>query len=302
MSELIPVNGNDQAAREAALAALGMGHLMGGGDSLPRMTINRDFETADGTQIPPRTWTLEVPGIGRVFGRPAIIRVFAQGFQYTHYDASAEWEDNEGNTRRGRMVNRSIIVTDRRHEMIDEHGTTRCGKRRLSLNEYNNLPKAEQDAHKARKPVTHTFGLVRFDEAQDEAGEKHVIDWTPFRWDATGTNRDVLYDSLKHITRQRRLPMEVEIAMELKREQQGSTVWYIAQPTVLMNKTHSLTAEDQETAANFLQWINAYNEPIKEAYNDALKGKMLPEEEELASQFADGVIDGDLVEDDDIPF
>lgn len=303
-TDLVVTSGMDEAKRQALMESLGFGALESGKrDRLPRLRINKHFETPEGKNIPPKTWTIEVPEIGRVYGRPAEFRVFAQGHQIQHYDEDFRWEDKEGNQRKGKTLNRTIIVFDKRNEMIDQLGTVRCGKQYYTKEEYAALSEKEKKEQAKRKPYVHTFGLIRFDEAVDESGNKHKIDWTPFHWDATGQNRNALNDALKTINNHKRLPMEYAMTVDLQRRQNGDLVWYTAEPTVNLQEVLPITEEDQALLQHFMYHVKAINDWIKEQYNKALKGVVDEDEQELADSFEDAggtIIDADF--EDDIPF
>ena len=133
------------------------------------------------------------------------------------------------------------------------------------------------------------FGLADLVDPVDESGAETKIGTTPFIWEID--NRDafkILGDTYNAFNKQRLLPIshEITIGTEEKPLPNGSS-FYIPEVSVDMDNSIALTSGDQSTFANFMEWVDSYNEYISSAWTDKSKRKMSGDDLDLVNEFVD---------------
>ena len=76
------------------------------------------------------------------------------------------------------------------------------------------------------------------------------------------------------------------IGTEEKPLPNGSS-FYIPEVSVDMDNSIALTSDDQSTFADFMEWVDSYNEYIATAWNDKSKRKMSADDADLVNEFVD---------------
>ena len=140
------------------------------------LKINRDHEDDSGRSIPAGSWTTELDDNKVVYAKQVDFQLFAQRYQYLHYDAEA----NE-------MVSRSIFANNLypQTEIPDTVGTFRCGSVPASQREGLSADKAL--LQKSIKCFRMLFGKVSFIDGVDSDGTSIEVNGLAVLWRARGS-------------------------------------------------------------------------------------------------------------------
>ena len=123
---------------------------------------------------------------------------------------------------------------------------------------------------KSIKRVRVVLGMVELVNATDEHGESVDVDDTAFIWEVE--NRDafkIVGEVFTRLAKMKRLPVQhIITATSEERKIPTGAVFYL--PTVSLDTTVSLelTEKEQTMFADFMQWVQNYNEYIINAYSE----------------------------------
>lgn len=214
---------------------------------LPRLKINRDFEDANGGQIPPGTYTINIDDKD-VYSKTATFRPFMKCFQYQVYDADT-------NT----YPNKTILFKSWSEEAIDELGGVKCGKQTGKAKD--RLTAAQVEAQKNIKCYTSIYGTITMEGATAE-GEKISIENEPCLVRVTGSAFTPWNDVLDIITQAKRPYFASEISLDTPvRAKKGATTYYTPSLKV-NNKVIQYTEDDFSLLKKFQVTVDTENEPI----------------------------------------
>lgn len=245
---------NSTISNEDLMKLTGQDQGSGPKSFLPRLKINREYETDEGDQVPPGTYSLSLQE-GTVYAKTASFRPFINAFQYQVYDANT-------NT----YPNKTIIFKSWSEEQIDEKGGVKCGKQTGRAKD--RLTAEQVEAQKSTKCYRNLYGTVSL-EGVDAKGAKVSVTDEPCLWRVTGSAFTPVGDALQIITASKRpfFSSEIELVAP-KREKNGATIFYVPvlKPT---NKVISYTEADFELLKKFQDTINFENGPIIQKYKQA---------------------------------
>ena len=183
----------------------------------------------------------------------------------------------------------TVMSTDLTNDLKDNEGGFNCGKPSGWIKDFKALPTEQQDLIRQIKRTRVVFGLADFVDPVDESGAETKVGTTPFIWEID--NRDafkILGDTYNSFNKQRLLPIShvLTIGTEEKPLPNGSS-FYIPEVSVDMDNSIALTSDDQSTFADFMEWVDSYNEYIATAWNDKSKRKMSADDTDLVNEFVD---------------
>ena len=224
---------------------------------------------------------LEVPDSSTVYTPQIKVRTFLQRFMYKRF---IKGSGNVPNRFVKTVMGESLYV-----DLKDNDGGFNCGKPSGWIKDFKALPTAQQDLIRQIKRTRVVFGLADLVDPVDESGAETKVGTTPFIWEID--NRDafkILGDTYNAFNKQRLLPIShaLTIGTEEKPLPNGSS-FYIPEVSVDMDNTIALTSDDQSTFADFMEWVDSYNEYIATAWNDKSKRKMSAEDTDLVNEFVD---------------
>jgi hypothetical protein len=278
--------------------AMGMTQDMNAGEkakssTLPRLRIWNQAEMGqvevNGKKknmevVPAGMYRLQLPDATFIYAESVDIRVFVQRFMYKRYDS----------------VNKNYIKTlmanDLNGDLKDNFGGLNCGKPAGYIQDFNALPDDTKTLIKQIKRVRVLLGEVKLTNAIDAQGnEVEHADAYPFIWEVD--NRDAfktLGEPFTQMAKQKHLPVQHWITCTtVENKLPTGASFFLPDVTLNMKDSISLTEEDQTRFADFIEWINNYNDYIVKAWSEKHTEKMSEEDDTLIESFID--LDSDEV-------
>jgi hypothetical protein len=282
METLPVVNSNTNFEDIAKL--IGQEEPSGSATNMFYLKINRDHEDDSGNSLPAGSWSVSLPD-KMVYAKEIDFQVFAQRYQYLHYDA----EVNE-------MVNKSTMAKNLypQTEIPDMLGTFRCGSVPASQRENLSAEKAMQQ--KNIKCFRMLFGKATFLNAVDETGKKvdDAVD-VPILWRARGSNFMPISVPMDALTAQKKPFIFYKLHVSLDKKKNGGLVYYVGKFGTAP-KLVDFTPADQDTLAYFMDYINAENSAVMKQYDDSLRKQGRMVDQEAVTVTSEDVLNDDLPE------
>ena len=193
-----------------------------------------------------------------VYSKTASIRVFAVRNQWQR------WNGDSGE------MEKSVLSNSLNGDLKDSIGGINLGRPSGYIEDFNALPEATKSLIRSVKRVKVYFGLVTLDNPVDAQGNPVAGDFVdvPFVFDVK--NRDSLkaLDAvLGKISKQNMLPpmATIKLSPAMGKIPTGATFGYVAAE---MGDKVDLGGDDNETLANFLEFIEYINGTILDKYNE----------------------------------
>lgn len=246
------------------IAALTGAFTGGTATFLPNLKINTEAVTDNDNAVPVGTYMIVQDGV-RIYAKTALFRVFLNTYQYMTYDNAT-----------GKFTNKSIIIKNFNEDALDELGGVRCGKlprKELELLQSKGLLSAE-DIKKQTNTTCNRglYGLVTFEEAITETGEKTSIENLPVIWRTSRSNFNAAKNALDAITKMKHLYFQHWLQLDKpKREKNGSVVYYLINVEPILDKEVEFTADNMATFREFQSIIDRENKQIAEKWRQAKK-------------------------------
>ena len=251
------VNTFGTADFEAIAAATGA--FVGASTYLPNLNINRDTITLKKQVIAePGEYMISQDGV-KIYSKTALFRVFLSAYQYMTWDNSAK-----------KFSNKSMIVKSLREEALDELGGLKCGavssKEKQALKAKGLLTPAQENTSCHRK----LYGLVTFEDAVTETGEKTSVENLPVIWDNAKSNFNAATEALDAITKMRHVYFQHWLFLgEPEMLKSGATTYFVAHAKPILDKDVEFTPEDVATFKMFQETIDRENSYVAEKWRQA---------------------------------
>jgi len=231
------------------------------------------------------TYRLDMPSNGVIYGRGAIIRPFAQRFMYKRFHSNHGAKPGEPLG----MYQKTIMSNDMSVDMKDNMGTFNCGKPAGYIQDFNALSQDKKDLIKQIKRVRVIFGTITIEDAKYESGEKAECKDVPFIWEID--NRDafkIMGEPFSKLGKMQRLPVQhnIHLATEERKIPTGA-VFYLPIPTLDAKNDIKLQEEDQDLFADFMAWVQNYNDYICSEWDKTTRSKMSDDDVEIVEDFID---------------
>ena len=227
------------------------------------------------------TYKLEIPDGATYFAKSAKIRPFMQRFMYKRFIMGT-----------GDKANRYIktIMGDNLNiDLKDNDGGFNCGKPSGWIKDFKALPEKMQDLIRQIKRVRVVFGTIELVEPTDNTGEPVEVSSLPFIWEVE--NRDAFKtvgDIFTQLAKMKRLPVHhlVTANTEEKKLPNGNSFYL---PVTSLDVTNVLTIDDsdQKLFADFVAWVQNYNEYILNAWSENANKRMEDEDMSTVDDFVD---------------
>ena len=215
-----------------------------------------------------------------VYAKTATIRVLGNHFQYSHYD-------NDAN----KMVSQTILVTDMRHEMIDDIGSTRCGMPGAK----GGLSDEQKKLYKDVKASRQLRVLVSM-KGKDVDGKDVEIDGLPALWRLGGVNFMPFDEQYVAALPKGSDIWDYPIELSTIRRKNGSTTYYEISFKPDFSTKLPLTADLISHMQKFADSVDAFNKAIITKHEKALRKRQEGSDlEDLGSDLEDDL-------GDEIPF
>jgi len=274
------VSESDTKKKSSTLARLRINHspLMGQSE-INGKSVN--VEVVEGG-----TYKLQIPDGDTFYSTTASVRPFLQRYMYKRFVMGSGDTPNK--------YIKTVMNDNLNVDLKDNDGGFNCGKPAGFIQDFKALDQSTQDLIKQIKRVRVILGTVELVNPVNASGDSVEVGVTPFIWEVE--NRDafkILGNCFVKLSKMKRLPPQhnIEVATEQRKLPNGNS-FYI--PSVSLNLTSiiKLSEEDQQTFADFMQWIDNYNDYIINAWNENSRKK----------EDMDMDIVQDLVETEEIPF
>jgi|TARA_R110002167_G_scaffold75976_1_gene211893 hypothetical protein len=233
------------------------------------------------------TYKLEIPDGATYFAKSAKIRPFMQRFMYKRFIMGAGDKAN-------RYV-KTIMGDNLNIDLKDNDGGFNCGKPSGWIKDFKALPEKMQDLIRQIKRVRVVFGTIELVEPTDNTGEPVEVSSLPFIWEVE--NRDAFKtvgDIFTQLAKMKRLPVHhLVTANTEERKLPNGNSFYL--PVTSLDVTNVLTLDDsdQKLFADFVAWVQNYNEYILNAWSENANKRMEDEDMSTVDDFVD--IDADEV-------
>jgi hypothetical protein len=208
------------------------------------------------------TYKLEIPDGQTYYSETAVIRPFIQRFMYKRFIM--------GNDKTPNRYIKTVMADNLNIDLKDNSGGFNCGKPAGYIQDFKALPEKTQDLIKQIKRVRVLFGTVELTNAVDDKGNAVELDAVPFIWEIE--NRDAyktVGDLFGKLGKMRRLPVQHSIlASTQERKLPNGNSFYLPAAELDLTKTLDMDNQTQETLANFLGWVQNYNEYIINAWDE----------------------------------
>ena len=233
--------------------------------------------------VPAGMYRLQLPDDTYIYAEQANIRVFVQRFMYKRYDSE-----------NGQYV-KTLMADDLNGDLKDNTGGLNCGKPAGYIQDFQALPDDMKALIKQIKRVRVLLGEVELVNAVDSEGNELDAGTHPFIWEVE--NKDAFKTMGQPFTmmaKQRRLPVQhmITCGSEERKLPTGAS-FFLPTATVDFANSIDLSDADQQKFADYIEWINNYNEYIVNAWNEKRAEKVSAEDAALVEDFIDIEVEGD---------
>jgi len=257
-------NSDDEAALMAASGQQTQQKQTG----LPRLNINYDMETEDGTSLTRGDWKVFVDG-QFLYAPTVSLRPILRTFEYSLWDADE-----------GAFKCKSIQKPMLTGTFDDTDGGNKCG--RLSRDEEETASEEAQMRSRAVVCNQVIYGQISgsFNTAD---GTEVVLDSQPVVAYFKRSGFKPMGDFIDGLARQKKLMQRNLITLNTSRMKKGSVTYWIPSPT--LGAEVPITEADKELMGMFAETVAAHNNYVMEKNREATK--MLDNDYDLADDFQD---------------
>ena len=262
MTELTTIDTNNYAEMAKAMGmANETATTKKQGMFLARLRINHSaILGAESILVKAGTYKLEIPDGPTYYAESAIVRPFMQRFMYKKFVMGSAGKPN-------RYV-KTVMADTLNMDLKDNDGGYNCGKPAGWIEDYASLPEATKELIKSIKRVRVVLGNVELINPKDVNGNPVELDSTPFIWEVE--NRDAFKTVggvFTKLAKMKRLPVQhtVDLTTEERKLPNGNS-FYLPLTGMDTTKTVELQQKDQDLFADFMSWVQNYNEYIINAY------------------------------------
>jgi hypothetical protein len=262
MTELTTIDTNNYAEMAKAMGmANETATTKKQGMFLARLRINHSaILGAESILVKAGTYKLEIPDGPTYYAESAVVRPFMQRFMYKKFVMGSAGKPN-------RYV-KTVMADTLNMDLKDNDGGFNCGKPAGWIEDYASLPDSTKELIKSIKRVRVVLGNVELINPKDVNGNPVELESTPFIWEVE--NRDAFKTVggvFTKLAKMKRLPVQhtVDLTTEERKLPNGNS-FYLPLTGMDITKTVELEQKDQDLFADFMSWVQNYNEYIINAY------------------------------------
>ena len=190
---------------------------------------------------------------------------------------------------------KTVMADNLNIDLKDNDGGFNCGKPAGYIADWKSLPEKTQELIRQIKRVRVVLGTLNLIGAVDASGnEVEAPRDIPFIWEIE--NRDAFKTVgtlFTKLAKQKRMPIQhTMVANTEERKLPNGNSFYLPVVSIDMTKSLDITGEEQDSFADFMTWIENYNDYIINAYSEK-SSRHNDEDDEL---IVDGVVDIELDE------
>jgi len=277
MAKVMGMSGEGSSDRKqtSTLARLRINHtpIMGEEEVKGKMT---KVEVVEGG-----TYKLEIPDGETYFATSAKIRPYMQRFMYKRFIMGTGDKSN-------RYV-KTIMGDNLNIDLKDNDGSFNCGKPSGWIKDFKALPEKMQDLIRQIKRVRAVFGTIELVEPTDSKGDPVKVDTLPFIWEVE--NRDAFKTVgaiFAQLAKMKRLPVQhLVTANTEERKLPNGNSFYLPVTSLDVTTVLELSDEEQSRFADFVAWVQNYNEYILNAWSESANKHMEDEDMATVDDFVD---------------
>ena len=290
MTELTTIDPNNYAAMAKAMGIAHEGTGKQKSSSLARLRINHSpvMGTAEvnGKDVNVEvvsggTYKLEIPDGPTYYSSSIQMRPFMQRFMYKRFIMGGASSPN-------RFI-KTIMADNLNIDLKDNDGGFNCGKPAGYIQDFKALPEKTQDLIKQIKRVRVVLGTVDLIDAVNDKGEMVEIGSTPFIWEID--NRDAFKsvgDAFSKLAKMQRLPVQHLITANTnERKLPNGNSFFVPVVSLNITDTMQLTQDDQTMFADFMSWIDNYNNYIVNEWAEKTNTKLEDGDAEVLDDLVD---------------
>lgn len=277
MAKVMGMSGESTSEKKqvSTLARLRINHtpIMGEEEVKGKMT---KVEVVEGG-----TYKLEIPDGDTYFATSAKIRPYMQRFMYKRFVMGTGDKPN-------RYI-KTIMGDNLNIDLKDNDGGFNCGKPSGWIKDFKALPEKMQDLIRQIKRVRVVFGTIELVNPTDDAGNPVEVDSLPFIWEVE--NRDAFKTVgavFSQLAKMKRLPVQhIITANTEERKLPNGNSFYLPVTSLDATTQLELTDEEQTRFADFVAWVQNYNEYILNAWSENANRDMKDEDMSTVEDFVD---------------
>jgi len=290
MTELTTIDPNNYNAMAKAMGIANEAPAKAKSSSLARLRINHspimgtaevkgksvNVETVSGG-----TYKLEIPDGDTYYANSIKIRPHMQRFMYKRFVMGGANSPN-------RYI-KTIMSDNLNVDLKDNDGGFNCGKPAGYIQDFKALPEKTQDLIKQIKRVRVVLGVVELVNPMNAKGEEVKVDTMPFIWEID--NRDafkLVGESFASLAKLQRLPVHHMITASTdERKLPNGNSFFVPVVSLDVSKTLDVTQEDQTIFADFLAWLDNYNNYILNMWSEKANARMSEEDTSVVDDLVD---------------
>lgn len=233
------------------------------------------------------TYRVEIPDGPTYYSTSVELRPYVQRYMYKKFLKGSGDTPN-------RYV-KTVMADNLNIDLKDNDGGFNCGKPAGYIADWKSLPEKTQELIRQIKRVRVVLGTLNLVGAVDASGnEVEAPRDIPFIWEIE--NRDAFKTVgalFTKLAKQKRMPIQhTMVANTEERKLPNGNSFYLPVVSIDMTKSLDITGEEQDSFADFMTWIENYNDYIINAY--AEKSSHRNDEDDEA--IVDGIVDIELDE------
>jgi hypothetical protein len=277
MAKVMGMSGESTSEKKqvSTLARLRINHtpIMGEEEVKGKMT---KVEVVEGG-----TYKLEIPDGDTYFATSAKIRPYMQRFMYKRFVMGTGDKPN-------RYI-KTIMGDNLNIDLKDNDGGFNCGKPSGWIKDFKALPEKMQDLIRQIKRVRAVFGTIELINPTDSAGNPVEVDSLPFIWEVE--NRDAFKSVgaiFSQLAKMKRLPVQhIVTANTEERKLPNGNSFYLPVTSLDVTSVLDLSDAEQTRFADFVAWVQNYNEYIINAWSENANRDMKDEDMSTVEDFVD---------------
>ena len=227
------------------------------------------------------TYKLEIPDGATYYAQSAEIRPFLQRFMYKKFVKGS-----------GNVPNRyikTVMADNLNMDLKDNNGGFNCGKPAGYIQDFKALPEKKQELIKQIKRVRVLFGTVELVNPVTSTGAEVTVDPMPFIWEID--NRDafkIVGEPFANLAKLQRLPIHhmITATTDEKKLPNGNS-FFIPVVSLDVSKSIEVTDDDQNMFADFLAWLDNYNQYILNLWQEKANSRMEDDDVDVVDNLVD---------------
>lgn len=297
MTQITTINTADYAAM-AKLMGTAHEKTTSSSSSLARLRINHtpimgpaevNGKTVNVEVVEGGAYKLDIPDGPTYYASSVKIRPFMQRFMHKRFI--------QGDAKNPNRYIKTVMSDNLENDLKDNAGTFNCGKSSGFIKDWNALPKETQDLLRSIKRVRAVFGVVDMINPTDERGNAVELATTPFIWEID--NKDAFKEiggCFTALAKQQRLPIFHTItANTSERKIPTGASYYVPVASLDTSVSIDPEPEDNELLADFMSWVDNYNNYILKDWEEKRSAKMEEDDVEVVDDIVDIELDDEEV-------